>query len=136
MKKQLYQKIWKCTSLTQSIKKTNWNIRNDPWTRHTLSSKIEKEPQTQVRVNKTFSKCFKTTVGILQCDALSALLFRLFLAISLKNQDVNEEILSQPKYADYITYGDIYRNNYNSNYNNSNKKKWSDRDAEKKIIYA
>lgn len=42
-----------------------------------------------------------------QCDALSALLFRLFLAISLKNQDVNEEILSQPKYADYITYGNI-----------------------------
>ena len=87
-------------------------------------------PQTQVRVNKTFSKCFKTTVGILQCDALSALLFRLFLAISLKNQDVNEEILSQPK------YGDIYRNNYNSNYSNSIRKKWSDRDAEKKIIYA
>lgn len=87
-------------------KKTNWNIRNDPWSSHTLSSKIEKEPQTQVRVNKTFSKCFKTTVGILQCDALSALLFRLFLAISLKNQDVNEEI-QQPKYADYITYGNI-----------------------------
>ena len=71
---------------------------------------LTKEPRIQVRVNKSNSDSFKTTVGILQGDALSALLFILYLSVILKNEDQIEGILSRPKYADDITYATRERN--------------------------
>ena len=65
---------------------------------------LTKELQIKVKVNKAFSKFFKTTVGILQGDALSPILFILYLAVSLKEEDLIEEILLRPKYEDDITY--------------------------------
>ena len=65
---------------------------------------LTKELQIKVKVNKAFSKFFKATVGILQGDALSLILFILYLAVSLKDEDLIEEILLRPKYEDDITY--------------------------------
>ena len=63
------------------------------------------EPKIKVKVGKEFGELFSTTIGILQGDCLSAILFILYLARAMKNLTRNnvKHFEIEPKYADDIT---------------------------------
>ena len=64
-------------------------------------------PKLKVRVDETYGETFLTTLGIMQGDCLSAILFIFYLGCCLatENEEIDKSILLiKPKYADDITY--------------------------------
>ena len=64
-------------------------------------------PKLKVRVDETYGETFLTTLGIMQGDCLSAILFIFYLGccLAIENEEIDKSILLiKPKYADDITY--------------------------------
>ena len=64
---------------------------------------LTSDPKLMVRVGKDFGDMFITTLGVMQGDCFSAILFILYLAKALKNRDLEDHFSIEPKYADDIT---------------------------------
>ena len=71
-----------------------------------LLSILTRNPELHVRVNDTLGINFKTIIGIMQGDVLSAILFIFYLACCLGKESSTyiNKLLIAPKYADDITY--------------------------------
>ena len=70
-----------------------------------IMSRLINNPEIQVKVCQEYGNRFKSTVGIMQGDCLSAVLFIYYLAKCLKEEQTQMYGLYLcPKYADDITY--------------------------------
>ena len=71
-----------------------------------LFSILSQRPKLQIRVGDTLGDPFETTIGIMQGDVLSAILFIFYLACCLAQETTQEstKFLLAPKYSDDITY--------------------------------
>ncbi len=68
-------------------------------------SRLTNNPELKVKAGEEFGKTFQTTIGIMQGDCLSAVLFIYYLAKCLKEEQTQlQEFQLCPKYADDITY--------------------------------
>ena len=64
-------------------------------------------PSIKVKVNNSYGRTFKTQIGIMQGDCLSAILFIFYLSQALKQEPkskISSDCIITPKYADDITY--------------------------------
>ncbi len=75
-----------------------------------IMSRLTNHPQIKVRVGKEYGNKFESTVGIMQGDCLSAILFIYYLSKCLERNQPDEINLLEdvfymsPKYADDITF--------------------------------
>ena len=70
-----------------------------------IMSRLTNSPEIQVKVCQEYGNRFKSTVGIMQGDCLSALLFIYYLDTCLKEEQTQMYgFYLCPKYADDITY--------------------------------
>ena len=70
-----------------------------------IMSRLTNSPEIQVKVCQEYGNRFKSTVGIMQGDCLSAVLFIYYLAKCLREEQTQlHGFYLCPKYADDITY--------------------------------
>ena len=71
---------------------------------HILSI-LTNEPKITVKVGNTLGDQFITSIGIMQGDCLSAVLFIFYLACCINEVEIrHENFIIKPKYADDTTY--------------------------------